>query len=378
MPTLPPFKLERYFAQYEFNTQYLLSASDCESVSLRELLGLADMDSRALWDKLTLGYTESAGHPVLRQEIAKLYAGFAEEEVLVCAPVEAIYLAMHALLQPGDHVVTIFPAYQALYDVARARGCEVTHWPLAVRDGRWRADADQLAKLITPRTRLLVINFPHNPTGHLPARETFDAVLALARRHNLHVLSDEMYRWLEHDPAKRLPSACEAFGDHAITLSGLSKTFGLPGLRIGWLASHDRDLLNRCQSIKDYTTICHSAPSEVLAIMALRAREELAARSLAIVRDNLAHAEAFFAKHPTLFRWLPPQAGSIAFPEWLGDQPIEVFAEAAVKQAGVMIVPGAMFDLPGKHFRVGLGRRNFPQALERLGQFIVSSGLDGK
>jgi aspartate/methionine/tyrosine aminotransferase len=373
MPSLPPFKLERYFAQYEFNARYLLSSSDCEAVSLAELLHLADAESRALWENLSLGYTESAGHPVLRQAIAQLYTDVAPDEVLACAPVEAIFITMHALLHPGDQVVTIFPAYQALYEVARALGCEVTPWPVEARDGRWQLDVERLAQLISPRTRLLVVNFPHNPTGYLPDGATFDAVLTLARRHDLHVFSDEMYRWLEHDPAQRLPSACESY-DKAITLSGLSKTFGLPGLRSGWLASRDRDLLNRCQSIKDYTTICQSAPSEVLAIMALRARQALAARSLAIVRQNLAHAEAFFARHAALFRWFPPQAGSVAFPEWLGKEPIEDVADALVTQAGVMIVPGALFDSPGHHFRVGLGRRNFPQALERLGQFLNDKG----
>lgn len=364
-----PFKIERYFAQHEFTAPYLLSSSDCESLSLSELLSYADAESLKLWKNLRLGYTESLGHPLLRAEIAKLYQSVSVDNTLVVSPIEAIFLAMHALLKPGDHVVSIFPAYQALYEVPRSIGCDVSLWKLTARDKSWHVDVDQLASLITPHTRLIVINFPHNPTGCLPSRETFDAIVNVAREHDLFLFSDEMYRWLELDEAKQLPSACEVY-DKAIVLSGLSKTFALPGLRMGWLVAHDRDFLTRCQSLKDYTSICHSAPSEVLAIMVLRAHRAIAARSLEIVRRNIANAENFFTQNSKLFRWLPPQAGSIAFPQWLGSRSIEEFCDLALKEAGVMIVPGEIFDMPGRHFRVGLGRKNFPEALVRLADFL--------
>lgn len=369
-----PFKIERYFAQHEFTTPFLFSSSDCESLSLQELLSYADAESMKLWENLRLGYTESMGHPLLRAEIAKLYQSVSIENTLVVSPIEAIFLAMHALLKPGDHVVSIFPAYQALYEIPRSIGCEVSLWQLKTREKTWHADVDQLASLITPRTRLIIMNFPHNPTGCLPSRETFDAIVNLARERNLFLFSDEMYRWLELDETRRLPSACEVY-EKAIVLSGLSKTFALPGLRMGWLVTQDHDFLIRCQSLKDYTSICHSAPSEVLAIIALRAYKKLAARSLEIVRSNINHAEKFFSEHSKLFHWLPPQAGSIAFPEWLGARSIEEFCELAVKEAGVMIVPGEIFDMPGRHFRVGLGRKNFSEALERLADFLEKKFL---
>lgn len=360
-----PFKIERYFAQHEFTAPFLLSSSDCESLSMRELLSLADAESLRLWENLRLGYTESTGHPLLRAEIAKLYQSISIENALVVSPAEAIFIAMHALLKPGDHVISIFPAYQALYELPRSIGCEVSFWKLAVRDGAWHADVDHLANLITPRTRLLIFNFPHNPTGYLPSRELFETILNIARAYGVHVFSDEMYRWLELDERQRLPSACELY-ENAVVLGGLSKTFGLPGLRTGWLVSRDQEFLLRCQFIKDYTSICHHAPSEVLAVMALRAHETLAARSLGIIRRNLTLAESFFSVHSKLFRWLPPHAGSVAFPEWLGTRTIEEFCDLAVKDAGVMIVPGEIFDMPGRHFRVGLGRKNFPEALKQL------------
>jgi len=373
MPSLTPFKLERYFAQYEFKVQYLLSASDCESLSLRGLLDLADPDGLAQWQHLRLGYTESQGLPALRAEVAGLYQNLTPGDVLILTPEEGIFIAMHTLLKPGDHVIAIAPAYQSLSEVSRSIGCAVTPWAFAPQAGGWRLDLDQLARSFTPRTRLLVVNFPHNPTGYLPARAELDAILDLARQHDAYLFSDEMYRLLEHDPARRLPSVCDLY-EKGITLSGLSKSFALPGLRMGWLATRAPDLMERWLAFKDYTTICHSAPSEVLALMALRAKEAILSRNLNIIQANLAQAESFFAEYPALFEWLKPGGGSIAFPAWTGPGSVEAFCQAVLDGQGVMIVPGSIFDYASQfqHFRLGFGRLNFPEALERVRRHLLA------
>ncbi len=365
MSGLPPFKLERYFDRYEFSAPYLLSASDCESLRLDELLAMADGETRPLWDKLGLGYTESPGHPLLRAEIAAQYQGVTPDDVLVMAPEEGIYIFMRTFLSPGDEVVAVAPAYQSLHEVARAVGCNVVPWPLALTENGWQADLDRLERLLTPRTRLLVLNFPHNPTGCLLSQQELDTILAMAQRLGITVFSDEMYRLLEQDPARRLPAVCEAY-ELGVSLSGMSKVYGLPGLRIGWLATKAPGLRARWQHYKDYTTICSSAPSEILALIGLRARERLVERSLAIIRPNLALAEACFARHSQHFRWLPLQAGSVAFPQWTGPGPVDRFCQEMVDRQGVMVLPGSQFDYPGQHFRLGLGRRSFPQALARV------------
>ncbi len=370
MPGMPPFKLERYFDRYEFSAPYLLSSSDCESLHLDELLSMASPDTRRLWEGLSLGYTESPGHPLLRAEIATLYQGFTANDVLVMAPEEAIYIFMRTFLSPGDEVVAVAPAYQSLHEVARAIGCRVVLWPLALTEKGWTADLDLLERLLTPQTRLLVLNFPHNPTGCLLSPPELEAILAAAARLGITVFSDEMYRLLELDPSQRLPAVCEAY-ERGVSLSGMSKVYGLPGLRIGWLATKIPGLRARWQQYKDYTTICSSAPSEILALVGLQARERLVARSLAIIRPNQALAEAFCARHPTLFRWLPPQAGSVAFPQWTGPGTVDGFCQDMVDRQGVMVLPGSQFDYPGPHFRVGLGRRSFAQALEK-----VENGLE--
>jgi aspartate/methionine/tyrosine aminotransferase len=374
MDKLPEFKLERYFGQWEFRARHLLSPSDCESISVAELLALADADGARRWRELRLGYTESQGHPALRAEIAGGYATIAVEQVLVAVPEEAIFIAMQALLAPGQHVITVHPAYQSLYDVARATGCAVSPWPIRLRpDGAgWTFDLDELAGLIRPETRLLVLNFPHNPTGYLPDAATLHQILDLASRHGLLVFSDEMYRGLELAPAARLPAVCDLY-ENSVSLSGLSKAYGLPGLRLGWLASHVPGFIPACLQIKDFTTICHSGPSEVLGLIALRAGDRLLARNLALVQHNAALADNWFSQRAALFQWLRPQAGSIAFPAWRGPGAVEALCQAALDHEGLMVVPGSIFDFPGPHFRVGLGRQSFPEALVLLAR--VAEGL---
>jgi aspartate/methionine/tyrosine aminotransferase len=366
-----PFKLERYFAEYEFKVRYLLSSSDCESIPMKDLIAMADAKMRSAWDALTLGYTESAGHPLLRSEVARLYENIGADGILIAVPEEAILIAMHALLSAGDHVIVTHPSYQSLYEIARSIGCEITPWSLKPENGEWLLDLQFLADHITPRTRLLVINFPHNPTGYLPSRKDYDAIFDIARQHNLYVFSDEMYRLLEYSSTHRLPSACDIY-ERAITVSGLSKNLGLPGLRVGWLGTQNLSIMPGFMKIKDYTTICSCAPGEILAIIALRTKEALIARNLEIVRANLSEADNFFDRFSHLFDWLRPQAGSVAFPELISEMPVDQFCRDLLEREGVMVVAGSLFEFPGNHFRLGLGRRSFPDALNHVEAYVQS------
>jgi aspartate/methionine/tyrosine aminotransferase len=364
-----PFKLERYFAKYEFSVKYLLSSSDCESLEMAELLRMATPTSLELWETLKLGYTESQGHPLLRAEVSRLYERIPSENVLIAAPEEAIFIAMQTLLAPGDHVITISPTYQSLYEIAHSIGCQVTPWRLEpILDG-WKLNLEQLERSLTAQTRLLVLNFPNNPTGFIPAQREFDAIIDLARKHNLTIFSDEMYRLLEAAPSLRLPSAADIY-EKGITLSGLSKSFALPGLRLGWLTTQDSELIERWLAFKDYTTICNSAPGEILGIIALQNTERIVQRNLEIIHKNIASAEQFFDKYRDKVAWVSPKAGSIAFPRWLGAEPVEQFCQDMLQEQGVMIIPGHLFDFPGNHFRIGLGRKNFSEALEHVDEYF--------
>jgi len=365
-----PFALERYFAEHEFTAELLLCSSDVESYAMSELLAVADDESRALWDGLSLGYTETPGHPLLRAEIAALYPGLEPDDVLVFAGAqEAIFGFAQAALGDGDHAVVVTPAYQSLFEIARAAGAEVSLVELEHEAG-WALDLDAVRSAVRPATRAIVVNFPHNPTGAHINRATLDALVAIADDAGAHLFSDEVYRWLEHPPSALLPGAAE-LAPRAVSLGVMSKTFALPGLRIGWLASRDRDLLDRIAAIKDYTTICSSAPSEILALMALRRRDEVVARSRAIVDPNLAALDDFFARTDA-FEWVRPRGAPIAFPRLVADVPIDDFARELVEEEGVLLLPGSVYDQPGNHFRVGFGRRNMPAALARLERFAAA------
>ena len=363
---LTDFALERYFARWEFHVEHLLCASDVQGVPMAELLAMTDDETRALWEGLTLGYTESTGHPLLRREIAELYDGIDPDEVVVFAGAEeAIFCLANVMLGPGDHAVVTWPGYQSLYDVARATGADVTLHELREADG-WRIDLDRLRAQVTPATRLLIVNAPHNPTGMLPDRATWDELVGLAEETGAHLVVDEVYRFLEFDETDRLPAGADAT-PRGVSIGVMSKSFAMAGLRIGWLATHDRDLLDRCARFKDYTTICSAAPSEILALIGLRARDRILARSRAIVAANLAVLDPFFERWAGRFTWVRPRAGSVGFPRLTAPGvSIDAWSAQLVETCGVLLLPGSLFGVPGDHFRVGFGRTDLPVALERL------------
>jgi len=363
------FALERFFARWEFAVRYLLCASDVEGYPMAELLALAEVEGRELWDGLRLGYTESTGHPLLRVEIASLYDGLEADDVLVFAGAEeAIFCLSNVLLGPGDHAVVTWPGYQSLYEVGRAAGAVVTLHELHEEAG-WDLDPERLIAALRPETRLVVVNAPHNPTGMLPTHEQWGRLTGELARRGIHLLSDEVYRFLELEPADRLTAGADAF-ERGVSLGVMSKSFAMAGLRIGWLATRDRELLARCAAFKDYTTICSSAPSEILALIGLRARDTVLARSRAIIDVNLRALDRFFADHDDRFAWLRPRGGSIGFPRLLDAEPVDAFAARLVEQEGVLLLPGSQIDHPGDHFRNGFGREDLPAALDRLEAFL--------
>jgi aspartate/methionine/tyrosine aminotransferase len=357
-----PFRIERFYAQYEFTTRHMLSSSDCESLTIGELLALEpDAQERLLgqW----CGYTESPGSPELREAVARLYAATDADEVVVasCAE-EGILLANHALISPGDHAIVETPCYESALQLARSTGAEVSEWRRRYADG-WAHDLGELERLIRSNTRLLYINQPHNPTGTLMPRQVFEWVVELARAHRIVLFSDEVYRELEHDPAERLPAACDLY-ERAISLGSISKTYGLPGLRLGWLATRDPALRSRLLELKDYTTICASAPSELLTALALRNRGVLIRRNLELVRRNLTMLDGFLERYSSTWAWVRPSASAIGFPRLRGVDDVEGLCERLAR-AGVLLLPGSVYDEP-EHVRIGFGRADMRSALTVL------------
>ena len=364
------FLLERYFARWEFAAAHNLCASDIEGMPMSELISLADDETAELWTNLTLGYTEAPGHPLLRAEIARLYTGITADDVYTFAGAEeAIFVAMHALVGPGDHVVALWPAYQALYEVARSAGADVTLLEIRESD-RWRVDVEALAAALRPgRTKLVVVNWPHSPTGSLPDAATFEEVARRTADAGATLFVDEVYRLLEHEPSSRLTAGAEIPG--GISLGVMSKPFGLAGLRVGWLASRNRDVLARCARVKDYTTICNAGPSEILALIGLRTRDALLKRALDLVVPNRDVFDAFLPEHG--FSWVRPRAGSTGYARLPDSLPsAESFCDELVRSEGLLLLPSTVFQHGDRHVRVGLGRPGVHENLDRLARFLGS------
>jgi len=375
MSFFQPFRLERFFAEHEFSARYLLCSSDCETVETRELLAMEEGAAEAYLGQ-RLGYTETRGDPRLREDIARLYRGIGAGDVFVHAGgEEAILNACVAILSAGEHVVVNAPCYQSLAEIPRALGCAVSPWQFRSESGRWFLDPDELKRLLRPRTRLVILNTPHNPTGALLGRDEFNRIVELCRASGCLLLVDEVYRYLETDESRRLPAVCEAY-ENGVSLNVLSKSAGLAGLRIGWIATRRADILDAIAVVKDYNSICSSAPSEFLAGVALRSFERLVARNRSIISSNLELLREFFGRRSDFAQWNEPEGGSIAFPRLVGGGAegagidAEEVALRILRDAGVLLLPGAYYGYDPSHFRIGFGRANMPTALAELDAWI--------
>jgi len=365
---LDPFRLERYFARHEFSAPLLMCASDCEAMTLGELLALEGAGATERFSSLWLGYTDSLGALELRQAIARLYEKISADQVLVhTGAEEAIFNFMNVALEPGDHAIVHAPCYQSLAEVARGIGAEVTLWE-GDPERAWELDLDDLKRHLKNRTKAVVVNFPHNPTGFLPDPEFVRGLSILSDRRGFTVFSDEVYRGLELDPADRLPAFADLC-EGAVSLGVMSKTYGLAGLRIGWIATRNRGIFERLAAFKNYTTICNSAPGEFLAALALRHADRIVEENLGIIRSNLDLLDRFFPGHEDLFAWNRPKGGSIAFP-LLKKGSVQEFCEDLLERKGVLLAPGTLFGQGCNAFRVGFGRRNMPEALERFKEYV--------
>ncbi|MBW9063119.1 aminotransferase class I/II-fold pyridoxal phosphate-dependent enzyme [Rhizobium herbae] len=367
------FALETYMSRWEFVAKYNMTASDAESMRLPELLAMASDEDRADFENLSLGYTETFGAPALRQQIAVTYDTVGPENLICFAGAEeGIYVAMKVLLTADDHAIVITPNYQAAETIPLSI-CAVTGVALDISND-WELDVGLVERALRPNTKLISINFPNNPTGKILPRATFDALIGLCRKHGIWLFSDEVYRLIEKDETLRLPQAVDVY-ERGISLNVMSKAYGLPGLRIGWLASRDRDFLVRCERYKHFLSICNSAPSEILARIALKSRDRILARTRAIVRNNLGVLNDFFAEFPHLFDWREPDGGCVAFIRYRGADGVEEFTRRVVEEAGVFFLPSSVYrsdltPVPENCLRIGFGRQHVPEGLTALRNWL--------
>jgi len=367
------FRLEAYFSRWEFNARYHLTASDAETFSLEELLALASPADRRDWDEQRLRYIESRGTPKLRQAIAATYDNVSADDVITFAGAEeGLFCAMHVLLEPGDHAIVLTPNYQSAESVPLSI-CEVTGIPIRPENG-WTLDIEEIRAAIRPNTRVVSVNFPNNPTGYLPPEPGFHTLIELCDERGITLFSDEVHRGLERDARKRLPQAADV-SQNALSLNVMSKAYGLPGLRVGWIACRRPALLERLEQAKFYLSICNAGPSEILARIALRAADTLLERNRTLTAGNLKKLDSFFARHRDRFDWYDPDGSCVAFPRYRGAEGADVFCARLVEEAGVLLVPGSIFhskvgDVPEDRFRIGYGRSGIDEALSAFEQFL--------
>ncbi|MDH3648544.1 MAG: aminotransferase class I/II-fold pyridoxal phosphate-dependent enzyme [Saprospiraceae bacterium] len=366
---LKDFAVERYFAKYEFTVQYMLSSSDCDGYSMNYILDLASEKEIEQWNNLKLGYTETLGSVPLRQSIIQHYQTIQLDEIIVSSPGEANFILMNILLNAGDHVICMSPTYQSLYQIARNLGCSISFWEPSENNNKWYYDPADLGKFVKPRTKLIVINFPHNPTGYSPNLQDYNEIIEIASQNGISLFSDEMYRFLNHSEKDVLPSACDLY-ENAISLWGTAKTFGLAGLRLGWLTSKDKELLKKVESFKDYLSICNSAPSEILATIALNNLDRFLKPNLEKIKANIKIFTAFHDRNNDFFDFPKPDSGSTAFIKLKINETAMNFAEQLVKDTGIMLLPSEAFEYGTSYARIGFGRHNMSTVLGILENYI--------
>jgi len=372
------FALEVFFSKWEFAAKYHLTASDAESISLTQLLDCATPVDRERFHGLHLGYTQTFGAPTLRDAIAVTYASLAASDVLCFAGAEeAIYIAMRVLLSPDDHCIVITPNYQASETLPLSI-CKVSGVPLDEHKG-WALDLDKLKAALRPNTKLISINFPNNPTGAIASQAAFAELVQICQSRGIWLFNDEVYRLIERSPVLRLPQVADLY-ERGVSLNVMSKSYGLPGLRIGWLACRDRDFLLQCERYKHFLSICNSGPSEVLAEVALKASTPILDRNRAIVRKNVGLLNQFFADFPELFDWQEPDGSCVAFVRYRGPDGVEAFTQRLVEESGVLLLPSSVYrsdlgPVPADRFRIGFGRSAMPSGLDVMRDWLMRNAV---
>lgn len=371
---LEPFQLETYLGKYEFSAPYLLCCSDAETWSLSEILDLANLQEKRFWEKLQLGYTEVEGLPLLRETIAATFYPDLSKEAILCfaGAEEGIFCCLLTLCQPKDHVVVLTPCYQSLLEVPRFTGCSVTTVPLK-EENQWQIDLKAIEEAIQSNTKCLVINFPHNPTGQIITQDQLCRLIRLLEKQGIWLFSDEVYRLLGLENTWAQPAA--TLYNRAISLGVMSKSFGMAGLRIGWLACQDSMLLKKIKEVKHYTSICSSAPAEIISLIALRNASNLLQRNNAIVRDNVRLVENFLATYAPHFSWVSPKGGCVGFVKAFLKVSVDQFCQRLVKESGVLLLPASVYAMKENYFRIGFGRKNLPMALAKLEEFVQRNQL---
>lgn len=361
------FLVDAYFTEHEQKAKYMMGSSDPESLKLNDVI--ADLSK---YENEQLGYALGNGYPALREKISALYKNVNPNDIaLMNGGEETIYVTMRALLKPGDEIVVQMPSYQSLYVIAKEIGCNITEYrPLFEEE--WKFDIDVLRTKITSKTKLLILNYPHNPTGACLTDYDMRQITELCKEYNLYLIADEVYRFLRIDETYTNASFADIY-EKAVVLGSFSKTFAAPGLRLGWIAVKDRDIMRELLAYRHFTSTCMNLPCQWIACELMDKKDDIIKRNNAIVQNNAKLLEKLVEQHSEIFGYVPPKGATMAYVKLLNGQSAFEFCMEVLENTGVLIVPSSVLENSDNYLRVGLCRESFPQCVK-----LVNDYLDAK
>jgi aspartate/methionine/tyrosine aminotransferase len=364
---LKPFLLDVWLDQYEHGIEFNLAASNGPTWTVNDILALADHETRHRFLSHKLVYSHVAGADTLREAIAEMQCVPVETVQLVTGAAEALLAVMWLAAEPGANVVLPFPGFATFSALPQSLGLETRFYRVS-RENGFRIDPDEIKRLTDSKTKLILINSPHHPTGAIISDDEMEALHDFAAKRGIQLVNDEVYHPIYH--GKQMKSAARL--SHATVIGDLSKAFSIPGVRTGWIIEHDAQRRRQYWTARAYFSVSNTTTGEILSEIAIRKREIVLGKTQAVSTRNLKLLDRFMAEHRDVLGWIPPQGGMTAFPWLLSGENDRPFCQAAAEQ-GILLVPGDCFDTPA-HFRLGLAAAgdNFPKALDRFGTFVKS------
>ena len=369
---IKPFAVEEWMNAWEVGARYNIAETCVDSISMNELFELTGEDRAQFLDSLCrrrLTYGDIEGLPEFREGICGLYRTLSPENIVPThGAAGANHHVFYSQISPGDRVVSIMPTYQQLYSIPESFGADVRILRLN-KENAYLPDLDELRSLVTPGTKMICINNPNNPTGALMSEELLNGIVDIARSVGAWILCDEVYRHLSQEDGWS-PSIADLY-EKGISVSSMSKVFSLAGLRLGWIATRDTEVIRACMSHRDYDLISCGIFDEMLAAVALRHSDKLLERSKKIVRENLAILDEWVNSEPHV-SYVKPKAGTTALVYYNLDIPSYTFCEEMYHKTGAFVTPGDCFEMPHS-MRIGYayGKQALIDGLRAISEYIA-------
>ena len=364
---LKPFLLDAWLDQYEHNIEFNLAASTGPTWTVNDILALADDETRFRFLNHELVYSRPAGADSLREAIAEMQGVPVESVQVVTGASEALLALMWLAAEPGANVIIPLPGFTTFSALPESLGVETRVYRVR-RESGFRIDLDEIKRLADSKTKVILVNNPHNPTGATISHDEMEALHDFTAERGIQLVSDEVYHPIYHGK----PSKSAARLPHATVISDLSKAFSIAGVRTGWMVEHDACRREQYWTARAYFSVCNTTTGEILSEIAVRSRDVVLGKAQETATRNLKLLECFVANHRDVLGWIPPQGGMTAFPWLLSGENERPFCQAATER-GILLAPGDCFDAPS-HFRLGFAAvgDNFPKALDRFAAFVKS------